>query len=69
MQRTVLRAAADAERQGIIEIEILKMLRGRLSARVMGFVVEWALEHREELIEYWRLARESAQLNRIAPLQ
>ena len=36
--------------------------------RVMGLVVEWALQHRDELLDDWRLARESAPLNRIAPL-
>jgi len=35
----------------------------------MGLVVEWALQHRDELLEDWRLARESAPLNRIAPLE
>jgi len=35
----------------------------------MGLVVEWALQHREELLEDWRLARASAPLKRIAPLE
>ena len=55
--------------QAIIEIETLHVLGGRLSPRVMGLVVEWALLHRDELLEDWRLARESAPLKRIAPLQ
>ena len=55
--------------QAIIEIETLRVLGGRLSPRVMGLVVEWALQHREELLEDWRLARESAPLKRIAPLE
>lgn len=43
---------------------------GRAAApRVMGLVAEWALQHRDELLEDWRLARESAPLNRIAPLE
>jgi hypothetical protein len=42
---------------------------GRLGPRVMGLVVEWALQHRDELLEDWRLARESAPLNRIGPLE
>jgi len=45
------------------------VLGGRLSPRVMGLVVEWALLHRDELLEDWRLARESAPLKRIAPLE
>lgn len=55
--------------QAIIAIETLRVLGGRLSPRVMGLVVEWALQHRDELLEDWRLARESAPLKRIAPLE
>lgn len=55
--------------QAIIEIETLRVLGGRLSPRVMGLLVEWALQHRDELLEDWRLARESAPLKRIAPLE
>lgn len=55
--------------QAIIEIQTLEVLGGRLSPRVMGLVTEWALQHRDELLEHWRLARGSAPLNRIAPLE
>jgi hypothetical protein len=55
--------------QAIIAIGNLHVLGGRLSPRVMGLVVEWALQHQDELLEDWRLARESAPLMRIAPLE
>ena len=55
--------------QAIIEIQTLQVLGGRLAPRVMGLVAEWALQHRDELLEDWRLARESAPLNGIAPLE
>jgi hypothetical protein len=55
--------------QAIIEIETLHVLGGRLRPRVMGLIVEWALLHREELLEDWQLARASAPLKRIAPLE
>jgi len=55
--------------RAIIDIQTLQVLGGRLGPRVMGLVVEWALRHRDELLEDWRLARESAPLNRIAPLE
>ena len=55
--------------QAIVEIATLQLLGGRLSPRVMGLVVEWALRHPDELLDNWRLARESAPLNRIAPLE
>ena len=55
--------------QAIIDIQTLQSLSWRLGPRVMGLVVEWALQHRDELVENWRLARESAPLKRIAPLE
>lgn len=49
-------------------IETLTLLRGQLSPRVLGMVVEWASLHRDELLENWNLARRQAALNRIEPL-
>lgn len=42
--------------QAIIEIATLQILGGRLSPRVTGLVVEWALWHRDECwtIGAWR---------------
>ena len=54
--------------QAIIGIATLEVLGGHLSPRAMGLVVEWALQHRDELLDDWRLARGSMPLNRIAPL-
>lgn len=54
--------------QAILDIATLQVLGGHLAPRVMGLVVEWALLHRGELLEDWRLARGDAPLNRIAPL-
>ena len=55
--------------QALVDIQMLQVLAGRLAPRIVGLVVEWALHHREELLEDWRLAGEGAPLNRIAPLQ
>jgi hypothetical protein len=55
--------------QAIIEIQTLQVLGGSLGPRVMGLVVESALQHRDELLEDRWLAGESAPLNRIAPLE
>ena len=54
--------------QAIVDIQTLQVLGGRLSPRIIGLVVEWALQHRAELLEDWRRARQDAPLNRIAPL-
>ena len=55
--------------QALVDIQTLQVLAGRLAPRIIGLVVEWALQHREELLEDWRLASQGAPLNRIAPLQ
>jgi hypothetical protein len=40
-----------------------------LARDIADLVTEWAALHREELLEDWELARQQAQLNRIAPLE
>ena len=36
---------------------------------VMGFVVEWASLHQQELLDDWRRAHSEEPLERIAPLE
>jgi hypothetical protein len=55
--------------KAIVGIESLAVLAGRLPPRMLGLVVEWASLHREELLENWRLARQEAALNQVAPLE
>jgi hypothetical protein len=55
--------------RALVGIENLTVLRGRLSPRLLGLVVEWASLHREELWADWDLARQQAALNRIDPLE
>jgi hypothetical protein len=55
--------------KAIIAISSLSLLRGQLSPRVFGMVMEWAVLHQDELLENWELAREQAPLKRIAPLE
>lgn len=58
-----------AEQKALVGIESLALLRGRLSPRVFGMVMEWAALHQAELLENWGLARQQAPLNKIAPLE
>ncbi len=51
-----------------ISIPDLIVISGSLPDRVLNLVVEWALEHRQELIEDWRRAAEGISLFRIKPL-
>jgi len=47
----------------------VRMLEGRLSPRVIGFVIEWALIHQDELLENWDLAQHERPLKPIEPLE
>jgi len=49
-------------------IEDLKLVEGRLPHRVVSFVLEWAFDHREELMENWKRAERREDLRRIDPL-
>ena len=53
----------------LIAIESLSVLRGRLPARALGLVMEWAAIHNPELMENWNLARAREPLNPIEPLK
>jgi len=58
-----------AEQRALIAIESLALLRGHLSPRVFGMVMEWAALHQAELARNWGLARQQLPLDGIAPLE
>jgi len=49
-------------------INELNLIEGRLPKRVVSLVLEWAFEHRDELMEDWKLAERHEELNKIDPL-
>ena len=55
--------------KALIGIQTMSVLRGRLSPRVLGLVIEWASLHQAELLKNWELARQQAELQRIEPLE
>ena len=55
--------------RAIIAIETLTLLQGRLSPRVLGMVIEWAIIHQNDLLENWQLARQHAPLQKVEPLE
>ncbi len=57
------------DQKALITIQSLSTLRGSLSPRVFGMVMEWAAIHQSELMENWDLARQQALLRKIAPLE
>ncbi len=56
------------EYEALFNIQTLEVIKGNLPNRARLLVVEWALEHRQELINNWENARKPAPLNKIKPL-
>lgn len=51
-----------------IEIGTLRILDGKLPPRALGLVVEWASQHKEELMNNWDNAKNNRPLQEIEPL-
>jgi hypothetical protein len=52
----------------VFSIVGLAIIEGQLPKRVIALVLEWAFEHRDELMEDWRLAEANKPLRKIEPL-
>lgn len=52
-----------------IEIETLRILEGYISPRALGLVVEWASQHKNELLENWELVKSNHTPKKIIPLK
>jgi len=57
-----------AEDLAEIDIQTLKIIARSLPKQAYSSVLEWAAEHRQELMHNWSLAREHKSLNKIEPL-
>jgi len=53
----------------VVEVPNLRLVRSTLPPRAVGFLMEWASRHPEELIQDWELARSGKPLKRIPPLE
>ena len=53
---------------GVFSITELKLIEGSLPKRVISLVLEWAFEHRDELMEDWKLAMAKKPLHKIPSL-
>jgi hypothetical protein len=60
--------AAYGEFEAEVAIGRLEILDGRLPSRALGLTMEWAAQHRDELMMDWELASTRQPLRRIAPL-
>ena len=54
---------------GVFSITELKLIEGTLPKRVIALVLEWAFEHRDELMQNWELAMAQKPLRSIRPLE
>lgn len=52
-----------------IEIETLRILEGHLPPRALGLVIEWASQHKNELMQNWELAKNNHAPKKIEPLK
>jgi hypothetical protein len=60
--------ATYGEHEAVIRIDTLETLSGQLPPRALAMVLEWAHQHRAELLENWELARSGMALQKIEPL-
>jgi len=58
-----------AEYEALIDLRDIKVIAGSLPRRALALVLEWAAEHREELMEDWQLCEQKQTPKRIAPLK
>lgn len=56
------------EDEVLIDIRTLEVLQGRLPKRALVLVLEWAAEHRAELMEDWNPCATNQHPKKIAPL-
>lgn len=57
-----------AEYEAVIDIQTLSVT-GHMPRRALLLVLEWAMDHREELLEDWNLCVAKQQPRKIEPLQ
>jgi len=58
-----------AEYEALIDLRSLSVIRGSLPGRAMTLVFEWANDHRDELLENWKLCRQMQTPKPIEPLK
>jgi len=54
--------------RAIVSINDLSLMEGKLPARVLGLVMEWAELHKEELLENWGMVQNTGKWFKIEPL-
>lgn len=57
------------EHEALIRIDTLEIQRGHLPNRAKSLVIEWAVDHREELGQNWERLEKHKPLEQIEPLE
>ena len=57
------------EYEALIDIRTLEIIEGGLPKRAQAMVLEWAAQHREELMEDWNLCQSRQPPKNIDPLE
>jgi Domain of unknown function (DUF4160) len=68
LQRPSSTAFSRSIRRVRSHIGTLEVIEGQLPRRALNLVREWAMMHREELLEDWRFCRENTPPAKIEPL-
>lgn len=55
--------------EAVINIQTLEITKGKLPHGAALLVREWAMQHRNELMEDWKLCEQLRTPNKIAPLE
>jgi hypothetical protein len=58
-----------SEFEALIAIQTLEVYQGNLPRRALALVLEWAAQHRAELMEDWKLCAANRTPLKIAPLE
>ena len=61
--------AVYGDHEALVEIRTLEVMRGGLPKRAMAMVLEWAAQHRAELMEDWELCQRKELPKKVAPLE
>ena len=57
-----------SEYEAVIDIRTLEIMEGQMPRRALALVLEWAQEHRSELMENWQLCEHNQAPRKIQPL-
>ena len=58
-----------AEHEILVNITTLEIIKGDMPRRALSLILEWASEHRNELLEDWNLCEQNQLPKKILPLE